>query len=388
MLAAPVIVVSAPGAAERVTPREPAHPPHLHAAPAAPGLPVHGTLPVTAPTPVAAHGPAAPAPTLGAVDVTLPVGLASSHTALPATPQRPAASVDASLQRTALSEDYLREARQAALEAVARSSPQAPAAPASGADPFAATASADLHEPPPASFGTRPSIAAPLPHGPPPSSAVGAAPVVTSRGFEPVPIPRAPLAESLSGNLGPVADVGGLRNGAAPSSTLARGPLPVRRSGDAVLRWLLLAAVALVSIATVMVGQRVWHRYQEAEGRPLSVTAASADSPSDTTERALLSNRPAVDLPPPGRALVVSASHPQPGEGSSPSPESQLAATAGRHVLAGNYAEALPVYQQLERAFPENTAYAAMSRLLKEKVGTSSDTRTVAPAPASKGKKK
>jgi hypothetical protein len=63
-------------------------------------------------------------------------------------------------------------------------------------------------------------------------------------------------------------------------------------------------------------------------------------------------------------------------------PESQLAATAARHVLAGNYAEALPVYQQLERSSPENTSYAAMARLLKKKVGTTTDTRSIAPATA------
>jgi hypothetical protein len=49
-------------------------------------------------------------------------------------------------------------------------------------------------------------------------------------------------------------------------------------------------------------------------------------------------------------------------------------------VLTGNYAEALPLYRQLERSWPETTAYAAMSRLLEKKVGTMNDTRTITPA--------
>ena len=162
------------------------------------------------------------------------------------------------------------------------------------------------------------------------------------------------------------------------------------------LRWLLLAAVALVSIASVMVGQRVWHRYRGDASRPLASAAAgrAVEAPPEesaaSTARALMPSRPAPEGSVPGHAQVVSVSGGHLGDAptsGSADPESQLAATAGRHVITGNYAEALPLYQQLERAYPDNSVYVTMSRLLETKVGASSDTRTVTPAPAKPVKK-
>jgi hypothetical protein len=49
------------------------------------------------------------------------------------------------------------------------------------------------------------------------------------------------------------------------------------------------------------------------------------------------------------------------------SPESRLAAQAARHVLAARYADALPLYRQLQQSYPQNTAYAAMVRVLEQK---------------------
>jgi hypothetical protein len=62
------------------------------------------------------------------------------------------------------------------------------------------------------------------------------------------------------------------------------------------------------------------------------------------------------------------------------SPESQLAANAGRHVLAGRYAEALPLYQELKQKWPQTTAYAAMVRVLEQKVGAGAVAPAAAPA--------
>jgi hypothetical protein len=100
-----------------------------------------------------------------------------------------------------------------------------------------------------------------------------------------------------------------------------------------------------------------------------------------------MANRPAPEPAGDGRVRVISATG---GPFTAPAPdevpvagassESQLAASAGRHVLTGNYAEALPLYRQLERSRPETTAYAAMSRLLEKKLGTMNDTRTITPA--------
>jgi hypothetical protein len=417
LIAAPVIVVAAPdaGTAPAGTPEPRGLPREAPSSPSAaspsspaaaspsavepPSLPFAG--PVTAPiplvhvvVPVEAASPPHPVHRAGAApDVTLPVGAAPMPPVEPV-PQREAAA-QGSVQRTALSDDYLREARQAALDAVARSS----ATPHPGsASPLGDTARSfsDLDAAPP-SFGTRPSIVStPLAREADPGGAHEAVAVKSSRGFEPVPVLRAPLSESLSGGLGPVAEVGGHRNGGMPSSARSRATLPAQRSGDAVLRWLLLAAVALISVATVMVGQRLWQRYRE----PVSPQLAAAVSPAEldgasrgaaSTARALMPSRPAVEAAPPGRALVVSVTggHAEdaPGPGGA-GPEAQLAATAGRHVIAGNYSDALPLYQQLERAYPDNGAYVAMSRLLEKKVGASNDTRTVTPATPGKPVKK
>jgi hypothetical protein len=159
-----------------------------------------------------------------------------------------------------------------------------------------------------------------------------------------------------------------------------------------VLRWLLLAAVALISVASVMVGQRIWHRYRDAGASPFATAVAPGEldgtaPEAASTARALLPSRPAPapEPAPAGRAVVVSVSGGDPADAPSPGsagPRAQLAATAGRHVIAGNYAEALPLYQQLERAYPDDSAYVAMVRVLEKKVGASNDTRTVAPAPS------
>ena len=50
------------------------------------------------------------------------------------------------------------------------------------------------------------------------------------------------------------------------------------------------------------------------------------------------------------------------------SPESKLAAEAGRHVLAARFADALPLYRSLQRDYPHNGAYAAMTKVLEQKL--------------------
>jgi hypothetical protein len=53
------------------------------------------------------------------------------------------------------------------------------------------------------------------------------------------------------------------------------------------------------------------------------------------------------------------------------SPEELAAANAARNVITGRYADALPLYNELARSYPQNTAYAAMARVLKQKTETS-----------------
>jgi hypothetical protein len=390
LIAAPVIVVADSGSASSgaATPEPRGSSRDLASVPAEPSSLAGGA--VTAPIPLvhvvvpvevtAPPDPVPRAPAAAGVDTTLPVAAVPMPTVAPREPG------EANVQRTALSEDYLREARQAALDAVARNAAH-PAADAHVGDTAPSMAPSDSAPP---SFGTRPSIVAtPLPREGEPSSTYDSVAIKSSRGFEPVPVLRAPLAESLSGGLGPVAEVGGHRSG-PPSSARSRAALPARASGDSVLRWLLLAAVALVSVATVMVGQRVWQRYREPASPQLAAAAGPREidgvpSGAASTSRALMPSRPSVEAAPAGRAVVVSVTggHADDTAGpASPGPEAQLAATAGRHVIAGNYADALPLYQQLERAYPDNSAYVAMSRVLEKKVGTSTDTRTVTPAPS------
>jgi hypothetical protein len=366
---------------------------------AAPTIPV-SPVPAEA-APNASASPAMPAAaweTSAATDAALSATLRIESTT-PAAPKppRPAAREAAERampsERTALSADYLREARAAALDPVAqRPEPTEPLALASTERAPLAEVAAAVASALPGPSDTRRSVAPALEPGPPAGSrvAIGTSPV-GSRGFEPVPVVRAPLAESLSSTLGPLAELGGTRNLVPPSSRPRPAAPRERESGAG--RWLLLAAVALVTVGVVSVGGRLWHRYRAQGARQRVVasveasasTAAapnSADAPS--ASRALLANRPAPESGGGERVRVISATAAAPASvaGSGASSESQLAATAGRHVLSGNYAEALPLYRQLERSWPENTAYAAMARLLEKKVGSHNDTRTVAPAAA------
>jgi hypothetical protein len=49
-------------------------------------------------------------------------------------------------------------------------------------------------------------------------------------------------------------------------------------------------------------------------------------------------------------------------------PESKLAAEAGKHVLAARFSDALPLYRTLQRDYPQNAAYAAMTRVLEQRL--------------------
>jgi hypothetical protein len=416
-------------------------------------VPVQGDaippLPVAAPPELPEQREREPQPEAAVGDVgdTVQLGRPAAPTIPRATPRRARASQESSAaedaQHTALSADYLRAARDAALGQLASDiTPLAPVAapppdaspsqPSNTVTPLAPVvavpreaapsrpaqdtprtplaAAAHDHavetlaapwverapsEASPSNTGTRPSIAPPF---------AGHAPVATeraapqgSRGFEPVPVLRAPLAESLSGSFGPIAELGGPRS---QPPALRPHSAPSRRR-DGAGRWMLLGSVALATVGVVTFGSRVWDRYRTSAERKDALTAAEVaarstrhstprEAPlagSASTSRALMANRPAPESAGDGRVRVVSATGvtlPGPAREGVPaagaSPESQLAATAGRHVLTGNYAEALPLYRQLEHSWPETTAYAAMSRLLEKKVGTMNDTQTITPA--------
>jgi hypothetical protein len=308
----------------------------------------------------------------------------------PRAPARSQPEAPSEREQTALSADYLRDARSAALEQVAQKAPAPDAIalasteraslPAVVADVSGALPSADTHR------SVAPALD-PAPESTPSRGSSG----TTARGFEPVPVLRAPLAESLSSALGPLAELGAARHPMPPSSRPQ--PLPAREREPGAGRWLLLAAVALVTVGVVSVGGRLWQRHRSqgpAPGTAASTSPRAAPGAADSTSspgpasHALLANRPAPEPASDARVRVVSATAvpagSEPGVGASQ--ESQLAATAGRHVLSGNYAEALPMYRQLERSWPQNTAYGAVARMLEKKVGSRNDTRTITPAAA------
>jgi hypothetical protein len=411
-LPASAAMVSEPAApiepAASIPPATPATPLPVEAAQAAPAP--NATL-VAAPTIAISPPPTEPAPSASAGVVPASAREAASDAPLGATlriepgppavlaPPRPtprervATERAAPSERTALSAEFLRDARSAALDEVAQrpTSPHPLALASTETAPLAEFAPA-VASTPPSAGDTYPSVAPAL------EPAVSAAPIAGgngpsgTRGFEPVPVVRAPLAECLSSALGPLAELGGARHPLPPPSSRPRPAAPRRERESSAGRWLLLVAVALITVGVVSVGGRLWHRYRPQAARQGVVASvedkasspampSSSDAPS--ASHALLANRPAPDPGAAERVRVISAT---PGglageAGSSASPESQLAATAGRHVLSGNYAEALPLYRQLERSWPENTAYAAMARLLEKKVGSRNDTRTVTPTP-------
>ena len=202
---APIVPVAHAGALEALPPRaHPAPPPPIEpdmpaaavaaaAAPSQPIAPIVVTAPVivvaghaspapafraavadsqppeTAPIPLvrpsipveaaaAPHPVAAPARTVP-VDTTLPVGAIARPSAVDVAPPD-APSPVAGVQRTALSDDYLREARQAALGAISRSNASHSSASAGAASEQGNGAGYGDVDAPPASFGTRPSIVA------------------------------------------------------------------------------------------------------------------------------------------------------------------------------------------------------------------------------------
>lgn len=351
-----------------------------------------------------------------AVGSTLPLQALAANAALQLPPVRqveppPVVRLEAGQQqRTELSSDYLLAARDAALSQLAASAtPPAPVLtpPAPRDTPRGADEQSLGREPPSRTMdfasgsGARFSMAPAYDDAP---SAVSSerpptAGSAIAKGFEPVPVLRAPLAESLSGALGPLAELGGSRNLLAPSTTRPLAPAPPARETSS--RWLLLCSVALATVGVVTLGERLLSRYRVSRARELAVPVAAmptsspreapstVDAPASST---LLANRPAPErgaIQLPVRVISSTGGGAQRANPASvtrgASQESQLAATAGRHVLSGSYAEALPVYQQLQRTYPENTAYSAMARLLAEKLASSHDTRTVTPAGPARG---
>lgn len=313
---------------------------------------------------------------------------------------------------------------------VARTVPQPivhtpiPAAPPVAAAPAA--------QPAPRSIGgtmlePAPSVAAPVTQPPAPASAF-AAPASAggfATRFEPVPSVRGPFSEQAPGALAPAASIEHSADWSRQNSQKA--PATVAKSSASTppqIRLIALAAVALGAIGFAVFGDQltggtaaVAERVPERRAQPGTADPNRAATAQTVPGQAAMANHPAgqnvaspsagvaASTPPPSSALPTnpapagaepaaekgvkagaeSQAEAAPDEGGEPSdttasPESQLAANAGRHVLAGRYAEALPLYQELKQKWPQTTAYAAMVRVLQQKVGAGSAAPAAAPA--------
>jgi hypothetical protein len=127
---------------------------------------------------------------------------------------------------------------------------------------------------------------------------------------------------------------------------------------------------------------------------PASRGAAEESSPSSSAPSAVAATAPSAErlaeasseAAPDKRGEVAgaesNADEDTPVDDPNATPESQLAANAGRHVIAGRYAEALPLYEELQQGSPQKTAYRAMVNVLKQKLGLPA---TPAAAPAAEG---
>ena len=265
-----------------------------------------------------------------------------------------------------------------------------------------------------------PSVARPGTQPPAPVSAF-AAPASSPAGgfatrFEPVPSVRGPFSEQSPVPIAPSSSLEHSADWSRQDSLKAASTVAKKSSSSASSqgRLVALAAVALGAIGFAAFGEQLM-------GGTAAVTESTPQprpaEPARAAEQALpgqtaLANHPTSDnlarpsagvaAPPPsalptGPAAISAEPPAEKGAKAVPgaeaedvaepaddaasataSPESQLAASAGRHVVAGRYAEALPLYQELKQKWPKTTAYAAMVRILEQKVGAG----TVAPAAA------
>lgn len=242
------------------------------------------------------------------------------------------ADADPALQSTALASDYLQAARDAALRKASVPRPRRPAPPALDApsastlqvtgagptrEPTKLAASGSPMAAPPQSIDTQASVAPPLEAAeteggarapsPLPShlelpsapSAHGSAPAQPSiRRFEPVPTVRAPLWEQAPPSVGrPLTlDNGGPDWGPPEAASSPHGTNTGQRSRWYRLRWVGLAAAALIAVAFAIFGEQLT---RAPEGRvKLADTATKPAAGSEAInaappEQTMLANHPA-----------------------------------------------------------------------------------------------
>ncbi len=218
--------------------------------------------------------------------------------------------------------------------------------------------------------------------------------------FEPVPSVRAPLGEQSPASFGvPAPGEHGPSDWSQQTAAPAAGAAAKgKTSGGSQIRLIGLATLALAAIAFATFGDQLAalgsrvrdvsapHSWASASDGASTAQSTMANRPAAASDtRALAPSTPAgpspsalaataEDAPAVPTANSVVGAGAAEGTDANPndsaaSSEAQLAAAAGRHVIAGRYAEALPIYQQLQQTTPDNAAYPAMVRVLGRKVG-------------------
>ena len=263
-----------------------------------------------------------------------------------------------------------------------------------------------------------------LPATAPPATALSQSlPGGASTRFEQVPSARGSLGQQATGFGLHIPIDQSATDWGRPGHVPAAGKAPSKRGSP--LRLIVLAALALAAIGFALFGKQLLGGATAARGTRVEVEESARGSAADTRspDQATLANLPspaAAANAAPGAAPAAAAAPtvaaptaavlaaPAPAVAAAPAlaavpsvpvqaepgakltraqtkaaaeahkaaeaaatPESRLAAQAARHVLVARYAEALPLYRQLQQSFPQNTAYAAMTRVLEQKTAGS-----------------
>jgi len=252
----------------------------------------------------------------------------------------------------------------------------------------------------------------------PAAAAPSSPPASFATRFEQVPSARSAFSQHGSGAALPIPIDQSAADWAQTSgNSTAGGANKAGSSSASQLRLILLAAVAILAIGFAAFGKQLLGGAppQRTAHAPARLAPATPLEPEASPDQAMLANRPGANpsaalatatpgstvSPPPAAALPASpppesevaaeeteeaAASPEdaPAGGNAQAEatataESRLAAQGARHVIAGRYAEALPVYRELARAYSQNTAYTAMAHVLEQKLGLAPG---AAPAPA------
>ena len=237
-----------------------------------------------------------------------------------------------------------------------------------------------------------------------PAPATAAPPASFATRFEQVPSARGAFSQHGSGAPAPLPipiDQSAVDWAQTGGSTKAGG---AKNASSSPLRLILLAALAVVAVGFAVVGKQLLGGDPPQRTAHVPTLAAPQPRPLDpagSPDQALMANRPVAVSPPPPVATATPSTPPAlppaatnaeepavaaettegaeasadevpaggPQAEAAASPESRLAAEGARHAIAGRYAEALPVYRELARAYSQNTAYTAMARVLEQKLG-------------------